>query len=88
MEDPVVGGASPRNRKLRQAISLALDVDELIDLYYQGNAQPAQSLIPPGLFGYDPDYQNPYRAHDLARAKRLLAEAGYPGGISAAPASG
>ena len=40
-------------------------------------------MIPPGIFGYDPNYKNPYRQYppDLDKAKRLLAEAGYPGGV-------
>jgi ABC-type transport system substrate-binding protein len=37
--------------------------------------------VPPGIFGFEPGYQNPYREYNVARAKRLLAEAGYPGGI-------
>jgi len=83
MEDPVVGGYTEKKRKLRQAISLAIDSQAFIDLFYQGVGTPAQSPIPPGILGYDPNYKNPYRQYDpdLKRAKQLLAEAGYPGGI-------
>jgi ABC-type transport system substrate-binding protein len=42
---------------------------------------PAQSPLPPGLFGYDASYRNPFRARDPERARALLVEAGYPGGI-------
>ncbi|MCW3055903.1 MAG: ABC-type oligopeptide transport system,periplasmic component [Chthonomonadales bacterium] len=83
MADPVVGGYSARNRKLRQAISLVIDAQPYIDLLSQGMGRPAQFIIAPGLFGYDPNYKNPYRQPDLARAKQLLAEAGYPDGIDA-----
>lgn len=83
MEDPVVGGYTPEKRKLRQAISLAIDTQAFLDLLYTGMGIQAQTLIPPGLFGYDPDYKDPYRQVDLVRAKQLLAEAGYPGGVSA-----
>jgi oligopeptide transport system substrate-binding protein len=83
MLDPTYGGFSEKNRKLRQAISLSIDADELIDLFYLGLGVPGQSLVPPGIFGYDAGYRNSYRQFDpsLARAKRLLAEAGYPNGI-------
>lgn len=81
MRDPVFGGYTPERRKLRQAVSLAIDADTLIDLYRQGNGSKAEFLIPPGIFGHEPGYENPYRKFDLERAKRLLAEAGYPGGI-------
>jgi ABC-type transport system substrate-binding protein len=83
MDDPTVGGTSEKNRKLRQAISLSIDGHEIIDLLHQGLGVPAQTVIAPGLFGYDPDYKNPYRQFDpsLTKAKQLLAEAGYPDGI-------
>jgi oligopeptide transport system substrate-binding protein len=46
-----------------------------------GRGLPAQSPIPPGIFGYEAGYVNPYRKVDLERAKRLMVEAGYPGGV-------
>jgi oligopeptide transport system substrate-binding protein len=76
-DHPIMGP----NRKLRQAMSLAFDTDWRIDHFYRGQATSAQSPIPPGIFGYDPDYRNPYKQHDLARARELLEQAGYPGGI-------
>ncbi len=83
MNDPVFGGTTPQKRKLRQAISLAVNSQEFIDLFSQGNGRAAQSVIPPGIFGYDASYKNPFRQYDpkLTRAKQLLAEAGYPKGI-------
>ncbi len=83
MSDPDVGGYSERNRKLRQAVSLSIDAQQFLDLLYQGMGKPAQSIVAPGLFGYDKSYRNPYRQTDLVRAKRLLAEAGYPNGVDA-----
>jgi len=80
MEDPVVGGYTPEKRKLRQAIALAINSRDFIDLHNMGQGIAAQGIIPPGLFGYDETYKNPYRQNDLTRAKQLLAEAGYPGG--------
>jgi oligopeptide transport system substrate-binding protein len=84
MEDPTFGGYTPDKRKLRQAISLGLDSDTYIALMSQGLGKHLDFMVPSGLGGYDPNYKNPYRQFDpkLTRAKELLAEAGYPGGIS------
>jgi oligopeptide transport system substrate-binding protein len=87
MDDPVVGSAAgERGRKLRQAMSLVIDTKEYTRIFQNGRGIPAQSPIPPGLFGYDPEYRNPYRHVDVERARALLAEAGYPRGID--PATG
>jgi ABC-type transport system substrate-binding protein len=82
MDDAIVGTpAGERGRKLRQAMSLAIDAREFTRLFINGRGIPAQSPLPPGIFGYDPAYVNPYRVVDLARAATLLREAGYPKGI-------
>jgi ABC-type transport system substrate-binding protein len=84
MDDPVVGApGGARARKLRQAMSLAIDVREWTRLFSNGRGVPAQSPLPPGLFGFDPDYRNPWREVDLERARAVLAEAGYANGIDA-----
>ncbi len=72
-----------RNRKLRQAMSLAYDADLYIGVFMNGRGTKAESLIPPGVFGYDADYRNPFRRHnpDLTLARQLMAGAGYPNGI-------
>ncbi|MAI79134.1 MAG: peptide ABC transporter substrate-binding protein [Deltaproteobacteria bacterium] len=82
MDDATVGSeGGERSRKLRQAMSLVVDTDEYTRLFSNGRGVSAQSPLPPGLFGYDPEYVNPYRLIDLERARELLAEAGYPDGI-------
>lgn len=92
MLDDVVGGLSLQQKKLRQAISIAFDVEEFINIFQNGRGLVAQSLLPPGIFGFKEQSFNPvvYRKDDnpdgrtrrpLEDAKRLLAEAGYPGGI-------
>ncbi len=68
------------NAKLRQALSLAFDEQRYNELFHKGTAVLAQSIIPPGLEGYQKDYTNPYKIHDLAKARKLLTAAGYPGG--------
>lgn len=72
-----------RNRKLRQAMSLAVDAQEYIRVFLNGLGIPAQSPLPPGLYGYDAAYRNPHRKYDtkLVVARQLLAEAGYPNGV-------
>jgi ABC-type transport system substrate-binding protein len=85
MDDPVVGAAAgERGQALRQAMSLAVDAVEFLRLFTNGRGIPAQSPLPPGIFGFDPDYRNPWRQPDLARAAQRLAEAGYSNGIDPA----
>ncbi len=94
MLDPVVGGTSERARKLRQALSIALDYEEFISIFLNGRGIPAHGPLPPGIFGHREGEagMNPvvYRwqggravRRDLAEARRLLAEAGYPDGREA-----
>ncbi|WP_058507375.1 ABC transporter substrate-binding protein [Legionella quinlivanii] len=93
MLDPVVGGNSKRARKLRQAISIAVNYDEFITIFFNGRGQSAQGPIPPGIFGYKEGKAgiNPivYRwdaadnkmlRRDINEARKLMAEAGYPKG--------
>jgi ABC-type transport system substrate-binding protein len=99
--DPVVGkGDTPeqqlRNRKLRQAISIAIDWEEGYgQIFKHKGGVAAMGPIPPGLFGSreaEPGFYNPV-THKLVDGKRvrrpiedamkLLEEAGYPGGRDA-----
>ena len=93
MADAVVGGYADGQRKLRQAISIAFDAEEEIAIFSNGRGIAAQSPIPPGIFGHEdgPGGINPvvYAWSDalgrpvrraLEEARKLLAEAGYPGG--------
>ena len=69
------------NVRLRQAISMAFDVQESVKRFSMPGVHVlAQSIIPPALAGYEKDFVNPYRTYNLEKAKRLLAEAGYPNG--------
>lgn len=90
--DPVVGGSSERARKLRQAISIAVDYEEYISIFANGRGVPAQGPIPPGIFGnregreginsyvYEWVDEEPKRK-SIDEARKLLAEAGYPDGM-------
>ena len=77
MRDAILG----KNKYLRQALSLAYDTDLYNQIFMNGRGINAQGPLPPGIFGYDPKLKNPYKTHDLLKAKELMAKAGYPGGI-------
>ncbi len=82
MEDTLLGGYEPKQKKLRQALSLAYDWDERNESFYNGINTIFDGPIPVGLDGFPKDGNGPvsYRGLNLARAKQLLAEAGYPDG--------
>lgn len=75
-EDPLFKS----NLKLRQAMSLAYNGKKSNELFYNNRGILAQTILPPGIGGYDENYKNPYRDFNVEKAKKLLAEAGYPGG--------
>ncbi|MDH4466509.1 MAG: ABC transporter substrate-binding protein [Bacteriovoracaceae bacterium] len=76
MEDPLF----KNNLNLRIAMSMAYDIAKMNHLFWNNLSIPAQSVVPPGVSGYDPNYKNPYRQYDVAKAKEYLAKAGYPDG--------
>ncbi|MBM4332326.1 MAG: ABC transporter substrate-binding protein [Deltaproteobacteria bacterium] len=67
--------------RVRQAISHAINVDEIINFVMEGSAYPASQLVSSYATGFNPEIKQP--KYDLALAKKLLAEAGYPGGFEA-----
>ena len=74
MKDPVLGP----NRRLRQALNAAFDYPAW-EKFYNGRILPCPTPVPPGVEGR---LERPFPyAFDLGKAKRLIAEAGYPGGI-------
>ncbi|MHA3770914.1 ABC transporter substrate-binding protein [Verrucomicrobiota bacterium sgz303538] len=76
MQDPVLGP----NKKLRQALSCAFDAKTWVDIFYNGVPNVATQLVPPGIFGYQRDFKNPY-TFNIEKAHQLMKEAGYPNGI-------
>jgi ABC-type transport system substrate-binding protein len=67
------------DKRVRQALNYAIDRRSTVKLL-NGASEPAHGLLPPGTFGRD-DSITPY-PHDPARARALLAEAGYPNGFA------
>ena len=68
----------PLDKKLvRQALNLAINKQLICDQITAAGQEPARSFVPPQLQGYKGPQCG---AHDVARARQLLAEAGYPNG--------
>ncbi len=65
--------------RVRRALSMAIDRTALTERIMDGMAVPSGQLTPEGFGGYDPAVRVP--APDVAGARRLLAEAGYPDGF-------
>ncbi len=76
MKDATFGGYSPEKVALRRAVSLAYNNEEEVVLLRNGTAIEAQSLLPPGIQGYDPAFYVG-RSYDPPKAKALLDMFGY-----------
>lgn len=68
-----------RDLRVRQALSLAINREAICARVMEGLAFPANQMVTAGVFGHDPAIPAP--VFDPERAKRLLAEAGYPEGF-------
>ena len=97
MLDAVVGGDSERARKMRLAISIALDFEEYIAIFMNGRGVAPQGMLPPGMYGHQEGEagMNPYvydwvkgryQRKSIAKAEQLMSEAGYAKGVD--PATG
>ncbi|HEV8674490.1 MAG TPA: ABC transporter substrate-binding protein [Methylomirabilota bacterium] len=74
------GGPNPfTDRRVRQAANLAADLDAVIKHVLNGLGDRVATVVNPMAFGFDPALK-PYRP-EPERAKKLLAEAGYPNGL-------
>ena len=67
------------NPKVREAMSMAIDRQTIIDTINAGSGQTADAIIAPAVFGY---YSTGVKEYNPTKAKELLAEAGYPNGFS------
>jgi peptide/nickel transport system substrate-binding protein/oligopeptide transport system substrate-binding protein len=68
------------NVKLRQALNWAIDRQAISDLILMGRNRPVKGVLPPSMPGFNPNLKG--YGYDPAKAKKLLAEAGYPKGLT------
>lgn len=76
---PKKGGNPLADRRVRRAVSLAIDRGELVAKAFNGHGQPANQMVPPTVLGYNPSL--PEISRDTAAARRLLAQAGFGRGL-------
>lgn len=69
-----------RDLRVRQALSLGINRQAIVDRIMQGAGTPTGQMMPPGANGWAEDIKAP--PYDPNRAKALLAEAGFPNGFS------
>jgi len=73
-------GPNPfQDKRVRQAANMAVDIDSIIKHVINGLGDRTATVVNPMAFGFDPSVK-PYK-QDLAQAKKLLAEAGFPNGL-------
>ena len=68
-----------KDLRVRRALSLMIDRKLFIERLLDGSGEPAGQMVPQGIGGYDPALAPPKQ--DMALARKLLAEAGYPNGF-------
>lgn len=68
-----------QDQRVRRALGLMIDRAALATRLLDGSAEPAAQFVPDGIGGHIPGLNA--RPSDIPSAKRLLAEAGYPGGF-------
>jgi peptide/nickel transport system substrate-binding protein len=69
-----IKGGPLADRRVRQAINHAVDVQGILDSVLQGNGKRINSAMPPNVWGYDPSI--PFYDYSPKKAKELLAAAG------------
>ena len=74
--------APVNDKRVRQALAMAIDRNSIVKDIMKGGEIPAFNITPPGTGGYT---FRPQLQEDIAAAKRLLAEAGYPDGKGMPP---
>lgn len=75
--DAQIGGNAPERVALRRAICLGYDNRLELERVFKNQGLPAQSLVVPGVYGYDAGFRSEAGSGDLARARALLDIYGY-----------
>ena len=73
MKNPLLS----QNKKLRQAIVMAIDINHKIDLLRNGRGKKLYTIVPESIAGSEKDIGKHWYDYDLEAAKKLMAEAGY-----------
>lgn len=68
-----------KNKDLRRAVSLAVNRQAICDTVFEGTREPADSILPPAMAGYEPGAWADSK-YDMEAAKQALVDAGFPGG--------
>lgn len=77
-----VKGKNPlADKRVRKAMEMAINREAIQKVVMGGQSAPSGTLVPPGVNGYTKDLDK-YPAWDIAKAKALMAEAGYPNGFT------
>jgi oligopeptide transport system substrate-binding protein len=74
------------NLKVRQALAMAIDRNYIVKTILKGGQQPAVGLVPNGVAGFQKTFREEAKPYlkatpQIAEAQKLLADAGYPGGV-------
>ncbi len=82
--DGDIKGKNPfKDKRVREAMRMAIDADAIHSVVMRGFGVPNYLMVGPGVEGFDPAL-NVKPEHDLAKAQKLMADAGYPKGFQTA----
>lgn len=68
------------NDRVREAVAFAINKKRIVDNFYAPGSSVAEQFLPPGIPGYVDGFKG--QEYNVSEARRLLTEAGFPGGIN------
>ena len=72
-----------KDKRVRQAVAHTINKGAIVKDVLLGINEQAEGVVPKGIFSYDPQFKG--LAYDVDAAKKLLADAGFPGGKGLPP---